>query len=46
MDSKKTNSKISNVGWICPKCGKGLAPTVKSCDCNSIKNTKPVFVKN
>jgi hypothetical protein len=24
---------MSNVGWICPRCGKVWAPDVKSCDC-------------
>jgi len=29
------------VGWICPKCGKGLAPWVRECDCVSISITLP-----
>ncbi len=28
-------------GWECPKCGKGLAPWVKECDC--IQITKPAL---
>lgn len=26
-------------GWICPVCGKGLAPWVSECPCNSYSNT-------
>lgn len=28
-------------GWECPKCGKGLAPWVKECDCVQVK--QPIF---
>lgn len=27
-----------NIGWVCPKCNKALAPWVSSCDCNSYNN--------
>jgi len=26
-------SRNPNVGWICPRCNKVNAPTVKQCDC-------------
>ena len=31
---EKNSPKIDK-GWICPKCGKVLAPTVTHCDCTS-----------
>ena len=26
------------VGWICPVCGRGLAPSTSSCPCNLTRN--------
>ena len=26
-------------GWICPVCGKGLAPWVSECPCSNAKNS-------
>lgn len=38
------DQKTSNTGWICPVCGKGLAPFVLVCSCVDkaaiYKNTK------
>lgn len=31
-------------GWICPKCGNGVAPNVKVCPCSEL--TQNVFVQN
>lgn len=33
---------MSNEGWICPRCGKALAPWVKECDC-SLLETGPIY---
>ena len=30
--SKEANK---NYGWICPNCGKGIAPHISSCDCKN-----------
>lgn len=31
-------------GWVCPKCGKVLAPWVPSCDCYTQKqNTQTIY---
>lgn len=33
------NTDSAQQGWVCPKCGKVLAPTVMQCDCsNTPKN--------
>ena len=26
-------NEVKLTGWICPKCGRGLAPWVRACDC-------------
>jgi rubredoxin len=31
------------VGWICPKCGRGLAPHVDSCPCYQSNNIKITY---
>ena len=31
-------------GWVCPKCGKVLAPWVPSCDCYRLRdNTQTIY---
>lgn len=39
-----TKEGIYNYGWICPRCGKVLAPDVKECTCkpeskNNVNNS-------
>ena len=30
-------------GWICPRCGKSLAPWVRECDCNGEAKVMPPY---
>lgn len=34
------DTNVLNMGWICPNCGKALAPWVKYCNCFQ-ENTSP-----
>ena len=43
QNKNNKNNQESNtplVGWICPRCGKGLSPFASSCDC--IYKLKPL----
>lgn len=31
-------------GWICPKCGKALAPWVRECDCPPLTKTVTTYL--
>lgn len=33
--NKEDNSSFGQQGWICPVCGRGLAPWVSECSCTS-----------
>ena len=28
---------MNNTGWICPICGRGVAPTEKYCNCKEVQ---------
>lgn len=38
-----TPKKDMPIGWICPKCGRGLAPHVDSCPCYQSNNIKITY---
>jgi len=33
-DKPRYNGPRYGVGWVCPKCGRALAPWAYSCNCN------------
>lgn len=36
-------AKIPSVmGWICPRCDRAMAPTVRTCDCHLRQATRPM----
>ena len=37
----KPEKEETKEGWICPKCKKVWAPSVKSCDCTTKENQTP-----
>lgn len=37
---------MSRTGWICPKCGKALAPFIPECDCYRQGEHRPVIYPN
>lgn len=32
---KQAASRFQATGWVCPKCGTALAPSVTKCDCGA-----------
>lgn len=43
VQEKNFKSKEVNSGWVCPKCGRVLSPSEKTCICSKAKqeNSKP-----
>lgn len=35
-----------SMGWICPKCGRALAPWMSECPCNNVKTITTNFHTN
>ena len=35
---KEQDEQEAPSGWICPRCGRGVAPWVSYCNCNLSKN--------
>lgn len=34
----ENRDKKENQGWVCPRCGKVLSPSTKTCSCNKPEN--------
>ena len=34
---------VNNEGWTCPKCGKGVNPSISVCPCDNYRFDPPYF---